>query len=711
MGALRRLRSSRVFSKARALRYAVLFMCFLAAGAAYAAAPSFQELMNPAVFPDAQRGMVVESATVSSDGLHVVTTGADFTLDAAGNGVFRQRIGHEREIVRLHIDGVTASPALSHTGPGLAFARFDVPKLDLRANGDSLFMFHAHEPVTLELTRKIDIGFYAPYKSNCLILDEWGGYGVFASDPALDLGNSLHESTSTRIAIPADGVLWIGICPPKPYDWKRSITDNVVWHWSNKLGYPVDEDLIAWSKEGNTVLLQAEVMLWKDWNLAFEPRLGEAEFARVRKTMHDHGMRFIVYTSPYYFLKGTPIESKAMNSFDNFDQTGFPPGWPDGVNIDLFMDAITKVMTEHKPDGLYFDGQYTESAPALYALARRARTLLGEEGILEWHSTAALGNGFCFLPQADAYVDFVLRGEGREGNYADFDYLRYFVSGYNASNSIGVICNNNSKPTPEMMNRLLQANGRMHTIAGWLGDPALMDVVHKDYRARLTDALQAEVDKGVDERQARIAEMSKARMDELRALSQAPVGTGTALMWDADALLKWTPSISPANANPFANQDGVLAITAKASTYAYLTEPLPMEAQGFGFKMKQGTDGGMSWGPAVALRWKSGACLRIGLRSDGLLQSDFNGDQRLFGKHDPNQWTWVRVRWLKQSGVVETSANGTDYERVWAFEHKGALLGKTESISVGKVPYSGVAVDHTDPGQEGTCFVDEVYVK
>jgi hypothetical protein len=686
-------------------------MCFVAAGAAYAAAPTFQELMNPAVFPGAQRGMVVESATVSSDGLHVVTTGADFALDAAGNGVFRQRIGHEREIVRVHIDGVTAPPALSHTGPGLAFARFDAPKLDLRANGDSLFMFHAHEPVTLELTRMIDIGFYAPYKSNCLILDEWGGYGVFASDPALDLGNSLHESTSTRMTIPADGVLWIGICPPKPYDWKRSVADNVVWHWSNKLGYPADEDLIAWSKEGNTVLLQAEVMLWKDWNLAFEPRLGEAEFARVRKTMHDHGTRFIVYTSPYYFLKGTPIESKAMNSFDNFEQTGFPPGWPDGVNIDLFMDAITKVMTEHKPDGLYFDGQYTENAPALYALARRTRTLLGEDGILEWHSTAALGNGFCFLPQADAYVDFVLRGEGREGNYADFDYLRYFVSGYNASNSIGVICNNNSLPTPEMMNRLLQANGRMHTIAGWLSDPALMDVVHKDYRARLTDALQAEVDKGVDERQARIAEMSKVRTDELRALSQAPAGTGTVLMWDADSLLKSTPSISPANANPFANQDGVLAITAKASTYAYLTEALPMEAQGFGFKMKQGTDGGMSWGPAVALRWKSGACLRIGLRSDGMLQSDFNGDQRLFGKHDPNQWTWVRVRWLKQSGVVEASANGTDYERVWAFDHKGALLGKTESISVGKVPYSGVAVDHNDPGQEGTCFVDEVYVK
>ena len=93
-------------------------------------------------------------------------------------------------------------------------------------------MLHAHEPVTIDLTRAIDIGFTASYKSNTVVFDEWGGYGLFSSDPGIDFSLALYESPTTRITLGADAVLWIGICPPKPFDWKRSITDNVVWHWS-----------------------------------------------------------------------------------------------------------------------------------------------------------------------------------------------------------------------------------------------------------------------------------------------------------------------------------------------------------------------------------------------------------------------------------------------------------------------------------------------
>ena len=687
-----------------------LLSCAASMFLAHAAAPTFQDLMDPSLFPEPQRGMVVESAKVTPEGLRVVTTGAEFALDGAGNGVFRQRIGHPREVVRIRIEGLAGAPTLTHALPGLAFARFDSPRLDVRANGDSLFMFHAHEPIVIEITRAIDVGFTASYKSNCLVLDEWGGFGLFGSDPGLESVLAPYEPVVARYTLPADAVLWIGICPPKPYDWERSLEDNVVWHWSNQLGYPPDSDLIAWAKEGNTVLLQSEVMLWKDWNLAFVPRLGEEEFARVRKTIHDQGMRFIVYTSPYYFLKGTPIESKAMNSFDNFSVTGFPPGWPEGVNIDLFLDEIAKVMSHYKPDGLYFDGQYTESAPALYALARRTRALLGEGGILEWHSTAALGNGLCFLPQADAYVDFILRGEGRDSTYSDFNYLRYFVSCYNSSNSIGVICNNGSPPTAELADRLLTANCRMHTIAGWLADSKIMEIVHSDFRSHLTPELRGRVEKAADERQAGIAEAAKARMQEYRALRTAPEWDKPALQVQGPMLLKWTPSVSPANAEPFRVEDDALAVTAKASTYAFLTLPLGAPANGFVARLKQGTDGGMSWGPAVCTRWKSGGPFRVGLRSDGLLQSDLGGQQHLFGKHDPNQWTWIRVRWLQHSGVVETSANGNDYEAVWFFEHGGTLTGSIEDVSIGKVPYSGIPIDHTEPGPVGTCLLGELVV-
>ncbi len=675
---------------------------------ANAAAPTFQDLMDPAVFPEPQRGMLVEQAGIADNALQIRTTGAELRLDASGNGVFRQRIGRDRETARIRITGLTATPEVTHSSPGLAFARFASPKLDLRANGDSLFMFHAHEPVTFEITRAIDVGFSAVYRGNGVLFDEWGGFGLFCSERDFEGALRPYEECVARYTLPADGVLWIGICPPKPYDWERSLHDNVVWHWSRTSAYPPDPELAAWSREGNIVLLQSEVMLWKDWNLAFEPRLGEAEFARVRDSIHRLGMRFIVYTSPYYFLRETPIASKAMNSFDHFETTGFPPGWPEGVNIDLFMNEITKVMTAYKPDGLYFDGQYTENVPALYSLARRSRALLGESGILEWHSTFALGSGQCFLPQADAYVDFILRGEGRDSAYANPEYLRYFVSCYNTSNSIGVLCNNGPQPSEELIDRVLAANGRMHTLVGWLNDPKITRMVHDRYRARLTPELRGQVERECEARQAKIAEHSKARAGELRALRAAPAWTAPLLQEQGQGFLSWTQHASPRNPNPFATAEGALSITACASAHAFLTREVSAVPKGFVARLKQGSDGGASWGPAVLIRWKNGACLRVGLRNDLLLQSDFNGEQRLFGKHDPNAWIWLRARWLETSGVVETSTDGEHFQPVWSFEHGGTLAGPAEMIAAGKVPYNGAALDYEEPGATGTCFIEQV---
>ncbi len=688
-----------------------LYVALLCAYSIFASAapPTFQGLMNPQVFPEPQRGLEVVSAAVSGDGLKIVTTGAELLLGPTGEAVFRQRIGENRDVARIQIHGVTSTPTLTHTSTGFAFATFVSPKLDLRVNGDSLFMFHAHEPVTIEISRAIEVGFTATYKGNCLILDERGGFGLFSSDPALGDALRPYDQAVAQYTLPADAVLWIGICPPKPYDWERSLTDNVVWHWSMETGYPANEVLAAWAKEGNTVLLQSEVMLWKDWNLAFEPRLGEAEFERVRTTIHNQDMRFIVYTSPYYFLKETPLEPKAMNSFENFKTTGFPPGWPHGDNIDLFIDEITKVMANYKPDGLYFDGQYTENVPALYALARRARDVVGENGILEWHSTAALGGGLCFLPQADAYVDFILRGEGRDQKYSNLDYLRYFVSGYNTSNSIGVLCNNGPSPTGELIESLIDTNCRMHTLASWLGDPATMETVHTHYTARLTPALRDHVMQKSNERQAQIAERAKARADVLRVLHAPPSWDQPLLAASGDELMQWEPSISPLNPFPFEIQDGVLAITAKASTYAFLTHPLNASPQGFVARMKQGSDGGQSWGPAVCLRWKDGNGLRVGLRSDGLLQIDMNGSQRLFGAHVPGEWLWIRTRWMQHDLIVETSANGSDYQIVRTFnDFEG--LDIAESVSIGKVPYDGSTTDFTDPGPTGACFVGQLSI-
>lgn len=677
---------------------------------AYAGIPRFQDLMDPTVFPDAQRGMTVESATVDEQGLKVVTTGAEMTLDAVGTMVLRQRIGHPREMLRVTVDGFKGSASLTHHGSGFAFAQCPQPRFDLRVNGDSLFMIHAKEPLTITIRHAIAPLFTSSFENNHICFDEWGGYGLYCSDASLDDAFAPYGETTAQYRLPADAVLWIGVCPPQPFDWERSFRDHVVWHWSKESAYPPSEVFPAWSREGNIVLLQSEMMLWKDWNLAFEPRLGEEEFARVRDAIHANGMRFMVYTSPAYFFMGTPMVSCAMNSFENF--TNWPPARGIGDNMDLFLVEIAKVMRQYKPDGLYFDGQYYENPAALYALARHTRALLGDSGLLEWHSSVALGPGTCFLPQADAYVDFILRGEGRDVTYTNLDYMRFFVSGYNTSNSIGVLCNNGPAPTPELIRNLLSVNGRMHSLLGWMNDPAMIGMIHAEYRAKLTPALREEVERSADQRQlnatAKVAELTA----EYRSLNAEPQWTTPVLKETFEKLPVWAVACSPKNMDSFSISEGQLRIAANAHTFAYLTVPVDKPVRGMLVKLKRASDGGMSWGPAMALQWMDGTTLRIGLRSDGLIQTDIAGEQRLNRVPIDNaaQWVWLRVRWQDRSGVCEYRLDGQDFRLLWSFAHGGVFCPAPKQVLIGKVPYNGQPIDNTEPGPAGECFFDECAV-
>ena len=357
-------------------------------------------------------------------------------------------------------------------------------------------------------------------------------------------------------------------CLPKPYDWDRSLRDNVVWHWSNQSAYPPDDVLRGWSQHGNIVLLQSELLLWKDWNLAFVPRLGVQEFSRVRRTVHDAGMRFIVYTSPDYFLKNTAFEPRALNTFENF--AGWPPGTATGENMGWFLTEIRQVMREYQPDGLYFDGQYLENPAALYALARESRDIVGKDGILEWHSTWALGTKSCYLPQADAYVDFILRGEGNDKEYGRFDYLRFFVSGYNLSNSVGVLCNNGPVGiTPQLARDVLKANARFHTLAGWLEQPHFMKTLNDEYRAKLTPDLRDTVEREIE--RAAGAGCPKGRCRERRprrieARARGDRRSSPSTSAHSPPLNKWCPIRIPM----LAVRDGMLEIRAHASTHAFL---------------------------------------------------------------------------------------------------------------------------------------------
>ncbi|NQU11671.1 hypothetical protein HQ590_12830, partial [bacterium] len=327
-------------------------------------------------------------------------------------------------------------------------------------------------------------------------LDAFGGIGGY---PAAGLETAgVTGPAAVNGSLAAGQVLWVAVAPPKPFPWASSLRDRVVWHWSKENGYPTDAEIEAWSRCGNILLQQSEVMLWKDWNFRFVPRNGAAEFERVVNTCRRFGMRNMVYTSPFYFLPGTGREGQAMNSFEDFH--GFSPGDGRGLNWPGFVREIRRVRRDYRPAGLYFDGIYN-NVVRTYLVARHAREIVGDDGLLEYHATLNQGHcqhtppgGGLFLPQIDAYFNFVLRGEGQHVDYANDDFLRYSVSNYNLGNAIGVLCNNyNHRFDAPFLERLLDCNVRLHLLTTWMDDER-KELLEQHYWPNLNESLRARIE-------------------------------------------------------------------------------------------------------------------------------------------------------------------------------------------------------------------------
>jgi hypothetical protein len=681
----------------------VLPVLVLLAGAT-SAAPlmTLGNLMPPEVFPDAQFGMRVESVAEDSAALTVTTTGARVVLDTAeGTITLHQRIGTERPLAVFSLGGPISGCAVTHDGPGFARITMESPSATLRINGDSLCLVQMHDGGAVSVKRLIEPGWHNSWQGNHIVADELGAFALYTTDYTVENSFNPYGDTLAMYPLAKDGVLGIGVCPPRPYDWEKSLNQQVLWHWSADHGYPTDEELTSWATHGNMVLLQSEVLLWKDWNLDFVPRLGVAEFERVRNTIHGLGMPFIVYTSPYFFLKGTAQESQAENQ-----TPGVCPGEvKDGENMPLFLDAIRRVMRDLKPDGLYFDGQYNENPAALYALARHSREIIGDEGLLEWHSTAALGpwNSRMFMPHADAYTDYQLRGEAAEYWYDDFEYLRFFVSGYNISNAIGVLCNNMSQDTPDtLLDALLSVNGRLHTR---VENPVVRAQMQERYRPRITPALREAVDAGVLERQARIANTIAAR----RAFVEAKDWTRP-VVWETTFDKEEDAARFVSDGNTLGVADGHLMIQGRAHTHAFLEFPLDAEVSGIEVRLIQDTDQGMSWGPGAALLLADDAYVRINARSDGRFQGVVWQSELLGGENDPTCWVWLRARWEDTRGMMEFSHDGVHYTPYATFPMRASAPTAT-AILVGKTSPVGKAEDNKDDaGLPGQCRIDWVKV-
>jgi hypothetical protein len=337
-----------------------------------------------------------------------------------------------------------------------------------------------------------------------LILNNYGGFGVYlmAHQPAV---NQTPSGKPRYIyQVPDNQVFWTAICPPKDFDWNMG-KKRIIFKWgqADLDSYPSDS---RWYKDWwyfpylayremdfwidhypplpvdsfsafsvDIFALTGDVNLWGDstpencWHTRYEPQNNSVHQPHwdffedsTLHNAHSRNKEVVFYTSPsqYYrgshYYNGSPYYAGDPNlplvlyyPPPPPPTPDWPPGNPEGENLFAFLAAVDSMVNRTSPagdmaDGLYMDGLYFNNIPQAYRLLRNVRYLLDSHKPnrkIILHS-APLPGGDAYLPQTDAYADFVYRGEGgyrfHPGCYWDAKYGRYFIGTYNTSNSVGI---------------------------------------------------------------------------------------------------------------------------------------------------------------------------------------------------------------------------------------------------------------------------------
>ena len=456
------------------------------------------DLLAPEMFPDASFGMAVETVEDGAEP-RVITTGGVFRIRKELDAIeCDQRIPAPRQVAALKLPtGSLRGVKLVHRSSGAVV--FEGEGTTLRINGDSTLMVAPgkHGDIRAELAFLPDCHFGGGGNHN--FFDPNGGISFFDNGDSPD---PLVELERTPITVTwgwrADAVFWSAVSPPKPFDWDASF-QRYAGQGSSHLRYvyPSDGEIEAASKQASILFLHSEMLLWKAWQTDLTPRDPE-KLARVINTAHDRGMKVIVYTTPVWFLKNTPREREQQ-----IDPTPGPmgtvPHWGRPDNADLFFQQIARVFKEMSLDGFYFDGIYgaPEHLAASYHLTRAARELVGDDGILIYHGTGdapSVGGSRTYCPSLNAYYNYILRGEGEEKR-TDPEYVRYFLSSYNLSNSVCLsLYRTDEIPLAEQIDLTLRANVRYPMPLGMLvGDSPERAHFQEHYFSRLTPSLKAEI--------------------------------------------------------------------------------------------------------------------------------------------------------------------------------------------------------------------------
>lgn len=479
------------------VHFALVIGMFTSAAQASAPFVTAADLMRPESFPTASFGMQVKSAE-DGDVCKVVTTGAEFLVHKAERRIeCVQRIGKQRRVAVLFLppNADLSDLKVTHRSSGAIIAANG--SVAIRVNGDSILMLQISEPSSVHARLDFEPDACFSIDGNYNLFDPAGGISFFDHASGSSTGfvgdDAADASREIRWEMPAGAVLWAAVSPPKPFDWNAANDGYVVWG-SSYHPYVSEEQIQQFAKHAKVLHIHSEMMLWKKWQSDLTPR----DLPRLRRLVtdaHRHGMKLIVYTTPLYYLKGTPREHEQRIDPDP-DPTksiGHVPSWGKPDNEHFFLEQITRAVKDSGVDGVYIDGIYFDPAylAASYHLTRSLRELVTDEGVLSFHASAdtpsrgGLG-ARTYCPPLNAYYDYILRGEGEETN-VDPAFVRYFQSTYNLSNSIALACHfTDYRATPEHVDLLLRNNIRLPLSAGSLAPGGYADnVLAKHYWPQL----------------------------------------------------------------------------------------------------------------------------------------------------------------------------------------------------------------------------------
>jgi len=453
-------------------------------------------------------GMRVEKVEEGRDEIRVSTTGAIYTINKAGGEgeiVCEQRIGAEREVATLRIYRSLDSLTVEEVNDEVCVIHQSTPPtecwrgLRIRIHSDSMMSILGDRPIKATFRGSLVPEYGVVERGNFILIDEFGGIGCYPlgwETPKTSLRFS-GKDWQISVLLERRQRFLTSVFPPRSFEWEKSFRDRIVHHFSVDKPYPTDEEIRDWSQYGNILVLHATI--WKGkytrmgkrlkgtvdtyadacWTSYRYTPLDLEELRRVVEAAHDAGMRVIPYMSASMSL----------------------------AEDEEFIREVSRVVREYGMDGVYFDG-VSDDVWQAYRIMRGVREVLGDKILYVHVPSPIIGESYAdgyyvYCPFIDTYADYTLRAEHIK-NF-DWRYLRYTISTYNISNSIGFVCNYNYPPefVSGIVDQVLKANARLPYWTGrWVSgeflreerppdlriEEELQEIMRREYFPKLSEA-------------------------------------------------------------------------------------------------------------------------------------------------------------------------------------------------------------------------------